>query len=563
MDQTTGQSINNYILQKKLGEGGMGDVYLARHSKVERTVAIKILHQNLFTNETIRTRFKNEANALIKLAHPNIIKIYDYVEQETIACLIMEYFDGITLDDYINKLTGPIPSTKAVRIFSQVLDAVQYAHDRSILHRDIKPGNIMVSRDGNQVRIMDFGIAKLQDAVNLNITHANIQLGTPFYMSPEQVKGLPYSVQSDIYSLGVTLFEMVTGKCPYSGITNLFELQSKIVSEQLPSTEAYYPNVPVKVQEAIKTATNKNSSQRFTTCVEFKKYLEEEKKGIMPVTTKQAQQVIQKEKPATKKKSYAWVWVFIVALVAIGGMAYSILKTKSPQPLPPPLPDTTIRKNTSVDITDSNITTSAPDTTTIKFTDSVAIPQTLPKVVKPPTVEEIVKDAKSKAINIPINAKWNDYQKGRYYYAIAMFNLENTTIKVSAKYKKVESQFVFMNVKDETIDTRTTTNDKVNRPDKKQVGLSSNHDTAATKSDPCKKFPYPTDEAIIHDVKQKISKAVTSINAVINISVKGHPDSDGDCNISIPVEVNINGRISKGTAYYILGSNGYKISIYK
>lgn len=272
-----GNTINNYIIERKLGEGGMGNVYLGRHNRVDRLVAIKVLHQTLFTNENIRNRFKNEANALIKLWHPNIVKIYDYVEQDNFACLVMEYIEGYTLDDYITKVSGPLVTEKAIHIICNILDAVQYAHDNNILHRDIKPGNIMVSKDGRVVRIMDFGIAKIVDAENFKATKANAQLGTPFYMSPEQVKGMPYTGLSDIYSLGVTLFEMVTGKCPYQTITNLFELQSKIVNEPLPPTSIYYPEVSLIIQASIKKATEKDPALRFHSCKEFKKYLQKDK----------------------------------------------------------------------------------------------------------------------------------------------------------------------------------------------------------------------------------------------------------------------------------------------
>ena len=269
-----GKKINNYIIERKLGDGGMGEVYYARHNKVDREVAIKILHSYLFQNENIHNRFKNEANALIKLTHPNIVKIYDYVEQENLACLIMEYIDGYTLDVYISKLSGPLPSERAINIMSAVLDAVQYAHDCNVYHRDIKPANIMIGKDGGKVRIMDFGIAKLTDSKNFKTTHANTQLGTPFYMSPEQIKGLPFTRRSDIYSLGVTLFEMVTGKCPYHDINSLFELQSKIVNEPLPLTSQYYPGVSLSIQNAINKSTSKNPEARFSSCNEFKKYLQ-------------------------------------------------------------------------------------------------------------------------------------------------------------------------------------------------------------------------------------------------------------------------------------------------
>jgi len=338
-----GQTINNYILERKLGEGGMGTVYFARHNRIDRVVAVKVLHQTLFTQTSIRNRFKNEANALIKLGHPNIVKLFDYVEQDDLACLIMEYIEGFTLDDYITKVTGPLPAPKATHIINSVLDAVQYAHEKNIFHRDIKPGNIMVSKDGKTVKIMDFGIAKFTDDSNLKTTHANAQLGTPFYMSPEQVKGLRYSALSDIYSLGVTLFEMVTGKCPYREITNLFELQSKIVNEPLPPTSKYYPNVTPKIQEAIKIATNKTPEQRFKNCNEFKSYLLEIEKPQPGLAQKQTpvpkpvpQQPKQKTRrpqpvevqpiPEEKKNSYTRIYLLVLlAVLVIGGIIYSSL----------------------------------------------------------------------------------------------------------------------------------------------------------------------------------------------------------------------------------------------
>jgi serine/threonine protein kinase len=292
-----GKTINNYLIERKLGEGGMGVVYYARHNKVDREVAIKVLHGHLFQNELIHNRFKNEANALIKLVHPNIVKIYDYVEHENFACLIMEYINGFTLDIYLNEYSGPLPSASAVSIMSSVLDAVQYAHDSNIFHRDIKPSNIMISKDGSRVLIMDFGIAKLTDSNSFQTTHANTQLGTPFYMSPEQIKGLPYTRMSDIYSLGVTFFEMVTGKCPYQDVKSLFELQSKIVNEPLPLTSSYYPNVSPRIQNAITKATQKTPEARFRDCNEFRQFIQD-----FSSTTIGSPSLIVK-KPAKKNKT--------------------------------------------------------------------------------------------------------------------------------------------------------------------------------------------------------------------------------------------------------------------
>ena len=311
------KKINNYLIERKLGDGGMGEVYYARHNKVDREVAIKVLYSHLFSNENIHNRFKNEANALIKLNHPHIVKIFDYVEQENFACLIMEYINGYSLDAYISQVSGPLPSQKATSIICSVLDAVQYAHDNNVYHRDIKPANIMISKDGSIVRIMDFGIAKLTDSKNFKTTHANTQLGTPFYMSPEQIKGLPFTRMGDVYSLGVTLFEMVTGKCPYHQINSLFELQSKIVNEPLPLTNEYYPGVSLRIQNAINIATQKSPENRFQNCDLFKNYLLD---NDAPVLTKSTAKTTPKSAPSkqdfgNKKKTLNWS-VYLVSGVA-------------------------------------------------------------------------------------------------------------------------------------------------------------------------------------------------------------------------------------------------------
>jgi serine/threonine protein kinase len=325
-----GKTINNYLIERKLGDGGMGEVFYAKHNKVDREVAIKVLHSHLFSNESIHNRFKNEANALIKLNHPNIVKIYDYVEQDNFACLIMEYINGYTLDSYIKKISGPLPSAKASMIICSVLDAVQYAHNSNVYHRDIKPANIMISADGSKVRIMDFGIAKLTDSKNFKTTHANTQLGTPFYMSPEQIKGLPYARTSDIYSLGVTLFEMVTGKCPYQKINSLFELQSKIVNEPLPPTDLYVPGVSEKIQHAIIKATQKNPDSRFQSCDEFKRYLLDFDATIIAIS---------ESKPGGHKtgKRNEWVWYLPGGVILLSVLIAVLIHLSNKPSTKPPL----------------------------------------------------------------------------------------------------------------------------------------------------------------------------------------------------------------------------------
>jgi len=375
-----GKTINNYVIERKLGDGGMGEVFYAKHNKVDREVAIKVLHSHLFSNENIHNRFKNEANALIKLNHPNIVKIFDYVEQDNFACLIMEYINGYTLDDYISKVSGPLPSAKASSIICSILDAVQYAHDHNVYHRDIKPANIMISKDGNKVRIMDFGIAKLTDSKNFKTTHANTQLGTPFYMSPEQIKGLPYSRMSDIYSLGVTLFEMVTGKCPYHQITSLFELQSKIVNEPLPHTSDYYPGVNIRIQNAIIKATQKAPEQRFQNCNEFKMYLQD--KEAFNLTTIALKPLAVKQ----PKENLNWLMYLIAGLAGLLVIVLAfVYMSKNPSTTLPPESghdSTSVIQVTTVVDTNNKAPINHPKTTSVQDQNLVMLNTYLDKKQK-------------------------------------------------------------------------------------------------------------------------------------------------------------------------------------
>ena len=210
--------ISGYKIIKKIGSGGMGDVYLAEHEKLEKKVAIKSLHKNLASDPSFRKRFSQEAKTHSKLDHPNIVKLLDYKERKDGLFLIMEYVDVKQLDEYIKKISGPIPENELTKLFSQILETIGYAHDEGIIHRDIKPSNIMIDVKG-RIKVLDFGIAKMQEEDN-GLTKTGIQIGTATYMSPEQVDTKTLDYLTDIYSLGVTLFYMAVGKSPYDGETN-------------------------------------------------------------------------------------------------------------------------------------------------------------------------------------------------------------------------------------------------------------------------------------------------------------------------------------------------------
>ncbi len=266
-----GEQILNYKLIALLGEGGMGSVYVGSHIQLGRKAAIKILHQNLVKNSMIRERFKNEASTLANLKHPNIVGLYDYLETENGLCLIMEYVQGKPLDNYIQTVSGVINENLAVHLFSQILDGFQYAHSQGVVHRDIKPSNLIITPE-NDVKILDFGIAKILDNNNnKSLTQDGTRMGTVLYMSPEQVTGVPVDNRSDIYSLGVTLFQMVTGRCPYQEEGNTeFAIFSEIVHNPLPRANTFYIGVSDMMQAIIDKATAKNPDERFQSCAEFK-----------------------------------------------------------------------------------------------------------------------------------------------------------------------------------------------------------------------------------------------------------------------------------------------------
>ena len=264
-------NIPNYKILKEIGAGGMGTVYLAEHTLIKRKVAIKSLKQDLIKNEQLRERFKKEATALAQLEHPNIVRLNEYIEQQDGIFLIMEYVDGLPLDEHINNISGPINEEQLIPLFLQILDAFEYAHKNKIVHRDIKPSNIIITKDG-KIKVLDFGIAKIMDETN-SMTKTGTQMGSVLYMSPEQVRGEKVNHLSDIYSLGVTLFQMATGKAPYDPNSNEYKVFQKIDKEALPKASSIYPGVSKKLEEIIEKATNKNSYKRFQFCSEFKKVL--------------------------------------------------------------------------------------------------------------------------------------------------------------------------------------------------------------------------------------------------------------------------------------------------
>lgn len=268
--------ILNYKIIRLLGSGGMGSVYLAANVNIDQQVAIKVIRPEYAKNPAIRSRFKKEAELLCSLDHPGIVKFLNYIETESSLFLIMEYVKGTTLKDYIEKKNGLIVESKAWPILQEILDAFSYAHSNGIIHRDIKPSNIMITEDGH-AKIMDFGIAGIVNDGNSGMEMAG---GTPAYMSPEQVYGNSVDERSDIYSLGVLIFNMLSGKAPYDS-TRLtdFTIKSKVVKEQLPRLKEFYPYVSENIQKVVDKATEKDPAKRYPDCKSLKNDI---KKAIAP-----------------------------------------------------------------------------------------------------------------------------------------------------------------------------------------------------------------------------------------------------------------------------------------
>ena len=264
-----GTELRNYRVGSSIGEGAFGWVFLAEHLGTGNPVALKVMRSE--NDPTFKARFVQEAEILLTLRHPNLVQAYEYFEWQNTVILAEEYF-GESLEEIISKKTGPIPHRRAIGIFSQVLAALQYAHDKGVLHRDIKPSNVLVG-PGDVTKLTDFGIAKVSGAESW--TQTGFAMGTYAYMSPEAVKGESQSNQSDIYSLGVTLFEMLTGRLPFEAET-IYAIGEMHINQPPPKPSEFYPHIPPNLEEVVLMALEKNESDRFTSCEEFSNSLLDE-----------------------------------------------------------------------------------------------------------------------------------------------------------------------------------------------------------------------------------------------------------------------------------------------
>lgn len=359
---------DRYRVDRMIGGGGMANVYLAHDTILDRSVAIKVLRLEHGNDEEFIARFHREAQSATSLSHPNIVNIYDVGEEDDLYYMVMEYVDGMTLKQYIQQ-NSPVDVSEAVDIMRQVTSAITHAHDNGIVHRDIKPQNILIDHYGH-VKVTDFGIAMALSATAL--TQTNSVLGSVHYLSPEQARGGMATKKSDVYSMGIVFFELLTGRLPFSGESPV-SIALKHLQHDTPSLKRWHPDLPQSVENVVLKATAKDPFHRYPTVVEMEQDIEtslepyrlgekpfelpeedeEEKTKAIPVITNDAygdhtedhtiihtgeyqpvkdtkvhhqqpaeeKQPVDKEKKKKKRKIWPWILTFLLLIILGGGAA--------------------------------------------------------------------------------------------------------------------------------------------------------------------------------------------------------------------------------------------------
>ncbi|MDK2793854.1 MAG: eukaryotic-like serine/threonine-protein kinase [Caldanaerobacter sp.] len=326
---------NRYEILEKIGEGGMAKVYKAKCHLLNRIVAIKILRPEFAADENFVKKFKRESQAAASLSHPNIVGIYDVGQEGDIYYIVMEYVKGRTLKELIRENGGPLEVKRAVEIASQVCRALDHAHKNKIIHRDIKPQNILVT-DEDVVKVTDFGIARAANGAT--ITYTGDVIGTAYYFSPEQAKGSIVDERTDIYSLGIVLFEMLTGKVPFEGDSPISVALKHIQEDILPPSRLN-EKVPEELDKIVLKATQKDPNLRYQTASEFLKDLDTflknpkdlkfeekdfEKTKVMP--SREAEELkraaLKREREKKRKEIRKKVGIVLLVLLLLASLSY-------------------------------------------------------------------------------------------------------------------------------------------------------------------------------------------------------------------------------------------------
>ena len=334
----TGKVLNSrYELEQLIGTGGMADVYSGTDTLLGRTVAVKILHTRYARDPVFIERFRQEAQAAANLNQPNIVSVFDWGIEDDVYYIVMEYVEGLDLKDIILR-GGPLLPERAVEIAMAISLALEAAHAQGIVHRDIKPQNVIVTRE-NRVMVMDFGIARA--AGGNAMTQTGTIMGTPQYISPEQAQGRTADPRSDLYSLGVVLYEMLTGKVPFDG-DNPVAIAYKHVREDPLPPSMINPDVSPELEAVVMKSLAKNPENRYRNAVEMRADLERCLEGApvyaTPVlspeeaaggaaATRQYAGYAQGARPARKSRTWLWILLVVLLLAGAGTGAWAILRS--------------------------------------------------------------------------------------------------------------------------------------------------------------------------------------------------------------------------------------------
>ncbi|MBW2107494.1 MAG: serine/threonine protein kinase [Deltaproteobacteria bacterium] len=310
-----------YEIVQEVGKGAMGVVYRAHDPQIDRTVALKVLRQDRVTSEDLVQRFLKEAKAIGRLSHPNIVTVYDVGHDQGTIYIAMEFLEGTPLNEIIKQ--GNVSLDTIIDLGTQMAGAVDYAHSKGIVHRDIKPTNIIVKADG-QVKITDFGIARIEDPSATQQTQAGEILGTPVYMSPEQVMGKTVDGRSDLYSLGVILYELGTGTRPFGG-NNLAAIFRAITQDVPADPITVNPSLPQSLSDLVIKSLDKNPEKRFQTgkamATALKRCIASQGTSEVPAQPE--------ERPRSRMPLL--LGLAIIVLVAVGAVSYSLFSGPRPE----------------------------------------------------------------------------------------------------------------------------------------------------------------------------------------------------------------------------------------
>lgn len=266
MDNLIGKKLDGrYLIESLIGVGGMANVYKGRDVRTGNQIAVKVLKEEFLDNEELVRRFKNESKAISILNHPNIVKVYDVSVTDQLQYIVMEYIDGITLKEYLKQRNGALTWKEVVHFATQVLSALDHAHSKGIVHRDVKPQNIMLQADGS-IKMMDFGIARFSRAQSQTVSDKAI--GSVHYISPEQAKGDHTDARTDIYSVGVMMYEMLSGRLPFDG-TGAVSIAIMQISEKPKPLAEVAPNIPVGLRQITEKAMEKDPADRYQSAQEM------------------------------------------------------------------------------------------------------------------------------------------------------------------------------------------------------------------------------------------------------------------------------------------------------